>query len=121
VGVKTGSSVTRRGMGDLGLDVLVVVVVDLSSRCCSALRAVGAAGSARMSRCLSSRSSSESEASPSSKVSASVWSSSLLRGSWWERRRPKVGDEASDRKDGGGEEGVDCGVLCVIEVEWSGS
>jgi len=34
-----------------------------------------------------------------------------------------MGEEASDRKDGGGEEGVDCGVLCVIGVEssWSWS
>ena len=47
--------------------------------------------------------SSESDAEPSSKVSASVLSASEVRGSSEERRCRDVSEEARDRKEGGGD------------------
>ena len=64
--------------------------------------------SARINRCLSSCSSSASDAPPSSNASARVWSSSLCNGSCASNRR-EVGEEVRDLKDGGGEEGACCG------------
>lgn len=68
----------------------------------------GDEGVPRISRCLVSSSSfpSESEPSPSSKVSASVRSASEAIGSS-ERRCRDVGEEVRDRKDGGGEDGIE--------------
>lgn len=65
----------------------------------------GVEGVPRISRCLESSASfsSESEASPSSNVSASVRSASEAIGSSEERRCRDVGEEARDRKDGGEE------------------
>ena len=70
MGVKTGSSVTRRCMGDRWLAV-AAIGGDFCSCCWAASRAA-ASGSARISLCLSSPASSASEFSPSSKVSANV-------------------------------------------------
>lgn len=72
----------------------------------------------RIRRCQSSPSSwlSLSESEPSSKVSARFLSASEVIGSSESRRRD-VGEEARDRKDGGGEVGTKCGFLRVGEVD----
>ena len=57
-----------------------------------------------------------SEAVPSSKVSASVLSASVVIGSSDERRCRGEGDEARDRKEGGGEEGMVCESWCPSGV-----
>lgn len=62
-----------------------------------------------MRRCRSSPSLlSLSEAVPSSNVSASVLSASEVMGSSDDRRCRDDGDEARDRKEGGGDEGIAC-------------
>ena len=69
---------------------------------------VGGEALPRISRWRSSPSlsSSVSEHAPSSNVSANVLSASEVRGSSEESRCLEVGDEARDRKDGGGDEGI---------------
>lgn len=75
--------------------------------------ALATSGSPRISRCLSSPSFSSSESEPSaSKVSAKVCCSSDRSGSLADKWRD-VGDEARDRKEGGGELGIE---ECWVEV-----
>ncbi len=65
-----------------------------------------------MSRCRSSPPllPSASESSPSSKVSANVLSASEVTGSSEARKFRDAGDDVRDRKDGGGEAGIESGV-----------
>ena len=70
-----------------------------------------------MRRCRSSPSLlSLSEAVPSSNVSASVLSASVVIGSSDDRRCRDEGDDARDRKEGGGEEGMVCESWCPSGV-----
>ena len=99
VGVKTGKCVGRLTTGGAAGVLSVVVgvggVVD-----CSVDDGVGAP---RISLCLSSPSFSSSLSDPSaSNVSARFWSTGEASAS----RCLEVGDEARDRNEGGGEEGV---------------
>jgi hypothetical protein len=81
-------------------------------------------GFPRINRCLSSRPSSSSSSSESeSNVSARVRSSSLATGSSASSRRvaPPVGEDARERKDGGGEAGGHCCSPCDTTGESASS
>ena len=98
-GVTPGNSVTLRTICGVGLPEAA------PGRSTFGV-STGETGVARMSRCLSSTSSSPfSEPSPSSKASASVCSLSSSRGSSASNLLD-VGDEALDRNEGGGDEGM---------------
>lgn len=95
-GVKVGSSVTRRckppDLGSSWFPELSAVAFDVS-------------GSVLIKRCRSSGVSSSSDCSPSSNVSARVLSASAERGSS-ENKCLEAGDDALERKEGGGEDGT---------------
>lgn len=100
VGVKFGNSVTMR-WSTAGL------VPSCTTLCSSSDEWVPC-----ISRCRSSPPlfPSASESSPSSNVSASVLSASNAIGSSEERKCRDAGDEARERKDGGGDEGIEFGI-----------
>lgn len=108
-----GNSVTVRWMGT-GLAPSLVVVVWVS---------VGSTVLPRISRCRSSPPSllSTSDTDPSSKVSAKVLSASDVRGSSELRRCRDEGEEARDRNEGGGEDGMEWKSSLARGVEGSSS
>lgn len=106
-GVKTGSSVTL-----LSIPIGRASSIELPSA------VLVGSGFPRINLCLSSPSFSASESSPSSNVSASVCSASVLRGSVASRCRDE-GDDVLDRKDGGGEEGAGTFEVGVMGVSSS--